>query len=116
MNPFDGMLEAIRSSLREVLAARQLERPAPYPIAVSIDDAAQLISVSPSTIKRLIAAGTIRTMRLDGAARTVIPVAALFELDPGHRRGELYVLGTTPPAGDVDEFGPEWDTTTGGAA
>lgn len=85
VNPLTDLLALIRQALLEVLAGRQLDRPAPYPIAVGVDKAAELISVSPDTIWTLVNNGTLRTLDLGGVNRTLIPTLALFELDPAVR-------------------------------
>ncbi len=70
--------DAVTAALTEVAAGR----PAPYPVAVGVTQAATLLSVSPDTIRRLIANGRLRTLDL-GTKRRLIPTVALFELDPG---------------------------------
>jgi excisionase family DNA binding protein len=88
MNPWDAFTAAlgplIRSAVTEALTAASLERPAAHPICVGVPEAARLISVSEFTIRQLIDNGQLRTVHLDGCRRTLIPTAALFELDPAH--------------------------------
>lgn len=77
------MVALMRQAVREELAAAGLERPAPLPIGMTIDVAAEFMSVHPDTIRSMVRTGELRTMDLGGRRRTVIPTVALFELDPG---------------------------------
>ena len=47
----------------------------PSPTAVSVSDAARMLSVSPATIYRMIGEGTLATLSVRG--RMFVPVAAL---------------------------------------
>lgn len=83
----DQVRSIFREEIDAAMAKAHIVQPAPYPVGVSVEEAARLISVGPDTIRSMVATGRLRTLDLDGARRTVIPVAALFELDPGHSPG-----------------------------
>lgn len=48
------------------------------PRAVNVRTAAEALAVSPATMRRMIAAGTVRTVRI--GKRLLVPVAVLDEL------------------------------------
>ncbi len=83
MSSFEELLdEVVGRAVRRELVAAAVERPAPYQIGVSIEEAARLLGVGRDKIRELISDGRLRTTDV-GGARKVIPTLALFELDPG---------------------------------
>lgn len=83
MSSIEELLIAGAERAMEIaLSRRELNAPTPYPIGVSISDAARLISVSEAKVREMVRTGELRTMRIPGS-RVVIPTIALFELDPG---------------------------------
>lgn len=80
-----GLVELIRSTIREELQRAGLDRPKPYPIAVKVQGAAELLSTSESTVNRLVRTGRLRTLDTGGIGPRLIPTLALFELDPAVR-------------------------------
>jgi len=60
---------------------------APTKLAVSIDDAAAMLSVNPRTIRRHIANGTLPAFRLPGGRNLRVPVAALEAIVNGGDNG-----------------------------
>lgn len=102
VSPFDGMLAMIRSAMTEALTQAKLAQPAPYPVAVSVDGAAELLSVSTGTIWKLVRSGRLRTMDLEGSKRVLIPTVALFELDPGYKPADLRAIHSVNTDTDLD--------------
>lgn len=89
-NPSGGTLEGdvariVREAVAQALAEAQLERPAPLPVAVSYEEAGQLIGVHAATIRSMVSEGRLRTIDMGDRSSKRIPVAALFELDPEYR-------------------------------
>jgi len=60
---------------------------APTKLAVSIDEAAAMLSVNPRTVRRKIAAGLIPAFRLPGGRTLRVPVAALEAIVGGGNGG-----------------------------
>jgi hypothetical protein len=83
---FETLLEdAVARGIEAGLAAAGATRPAPYPIGVSITEAARLLSVGDDKVRQLLRDGRIRRMDLGDNAtpgsRVVISTLSLFELD-----------------------------------
>jgi hypothetical protein len=99
VNPFDAFLAVIRALLIEVLTSIKLERPAPYPIHVTVAEAARLTSMSTQSIRRLVRDGQLRTTNTGAVSIVLIPTVALFELDPEFRQKfPLHIAGVDEPA------------------
>lgn len=103
-NPLTDLVEMIRAAVRAELTASELAPPAPYPVAVKIEEAARLIQVHPATIRSMVAEGRLRTIDMGDRRIPRIPVVALFELDPEYRRSlDLRLLDSgVDPDGQVD--------------
>ncbi len=97
MNLQDDLRRLVADAVRSELAAAQVERPAPYPVAVSITQAAELLSTSASTIRRMLASGRLRQVDLGDIDLIRIPTVALFELDPEYTRSLNDVQLIDPP-------------------
>ena len=59
------------------LVTELAERPAPAPLAVSVEEAARLIGVGRSTMFALVQSGSVRSVRV--GARRLVPTRALEE-------------------------------------
>jgi excisionase family DNA binding protein len=59
------------------LVTELAERPAPAPLAVSVEEAARLIGVGRSTMFTLVQSGRVRSVRV--GARRLVPTRALEE-------------------------------------
>lgn len=83
----DSLRAMLADVVRDELARAAVAAPAPYPVGVSIDEAARLLSVGKDKVRSLLAEGRIRRLDLGDAARpgarVVIATLSLFELDPG---------------------------------
>jgi len=74
-----GDVEALLEELRRVLRSA-----APEPMAVSVEDAAARLSVSPSTVRRLIGARKLLTVRIGG--RVLVPTTELRRVTTPEQR------------------------------
>jgi len=59
-----------------------IERPAPPPLSVSVDEAARLLGVGRSTMFALLESGQVRSVKV--GARRLVPRRALEELVADH--------------------------------
>lgn len=104
-DPMRSMLDMIEMSVRRVFAQAKIERPLPYPIAVSRSEAARLMSVSVATVDQWIRTGRVHMVETDNR-RSVIATWSLFRLagiDPASV-GLVLVDGADPP--DVAQEDP----------
>lgn len=78
-DPMRSMLDMIEMSVRRVFVQAQVERPLPYPIAVSRGDAARLMGVSVATVDQWIRTGRVHLVDTENR-RSVIATWSLFQL------------------------------------
>lgn len=101
-DPMRGLLDVIEQSVRRVFVQAKVERPIPYPIAVSRGEAARLMSVSVPTVDQWIRSGRVHMVDTENR-RSVIATWSLFEMagiDP--ESIGLHILdGVDPTSDDV---------------
>lgn len=78
-DPLRSMLDVIEQSVRRAFVEARVERPIPYPIAVSRSGAARLMSVSVATVDQWIRTGRVHMVETDNR-RSVIATWSLFKL------------------------------------
>lgn len=91
MSLADELEDIIARGIERGLAAAGVTGAAPYPVSVSIPEAARLLSVGEDKVRQLLRDGRIRRADLGDndtpGSRVVIATLSLFELDPGFNTG-----------------------------